>query len=766
MLHGTEGGAVLRRSLIIAALLAVPALVLAKEAENAGIEEIIVTAQKRVQNLQDASVSVTAVTADRLAAAHALNLEDTQYVAPSLTVGNNGGFAKIFMRGIGLSEQTAGIDPSVALHVDGAVVNNPVAQFTSVFDLERIEVLRGPQGTLYGRNATGGAVNLVTAKPTDVFGGYARVTHGDHNLNIVELAAGGPLIPGRVLGRGAFRINSHDGYGINETTGNPVDDANQVSARGQLKFLFSDDVSLLLAGESYREDDAARSLKFKQPTFPDYATSSNPRALQPIGLGGYPTGGPRDIASEVDPQNRVQTWALTATLDWRLNSIFAIRSIMNYRDTRGFLVEDFDMSSVVNRPDVTGFPPSIHIQEVTSDQFSEELQLNFASDRAFGTAWNMDGILAAYYFTESSFEDNRTGLSPVRVPPSQAGLTTQRVILFGDGQADSYALFGNTTLHFNEQWGLKLGGRFTHEKRSVDNSGTIVVANGLGPTIHQALADERSFSKFTPEIGMEWKPTTDVLLYYTYSQGFKTGAGILGNLEQGISRPETIHNHELGFKSMFLDRRLLLNIAAFSYRLSDLQVGRTIPDPVRGFIQRFENAAELKGDGVEVEAKYVPVRALRLDATVAYLNARFGEFMSINQLDPNIILNPTSLPLISLAGNRPRQSPEWSYDLHGEVDFGHQANDRHFTLAADVTHKGEQFFSEFNSPVFRQGPYTLVDGSLSYGPGDGAWSVSLWGKNLADKLVSSGAFAVSLSRTVGQTFLPPRQYGLSVDVKF
>ena len=165
---------------------------------------------------------------------------------------------------------------------------------------------------------------------------------------------------------------------------------------------------------------------------------------------------------------------------------------------------------------------------MTSEQFSQELQLNFSTDEVFNTPFKVDGILAAYYFNEDSFEDNRTGLSPVRVPVAQAGLTTQRVILFGDGKSESWAVFGNATIHFNDQIGLKLGGRFTHESRSVDNSGTIVVANGLGPTIRQALADDRSFSDFTPEIGLEWKPAEDVMLYYTYSEGFKTGAGVAG----------------------------------------------------------------------------------------------------------------------------------------------------------------------------------------------------------------------------------------------
>lgn len=738
--------------------------------EGIGYGEIIVTAQKRAQSLQDVSIPVSAIGTERLADAQVLSLEDVQQLAPSLSVGNNGGVAKIFMRGIGLSEQTAGVDPSVALHVDGAVVNNPIAQFTSVFDLERIEVLRGPQGTLYGRNATGGAINLITNKPTEQFEGYARGTYGNYDLMVTEFAAGGPIIGETVLGRAAFRINSHSGYGINEVTGNDIDDAKQMSARGQLKFQLAPAADVLVSAEWYREDDAGRSLKYKQPTF-DYLNLGNHPALRPFGLGGFATGGPRNVASEVDPQNRVETWALTAIANYDISDVFSITNIANYRELDSTRAEDFDVSSVVNRFDLTGRPATIHYQEFTSEQFSNELQLNFSSDNVFGSGKRAEGLLAFYYFTEDSFEDNRTGPSPKPVPPEQASLMTQRVVLLGWGEAQSYAVFANATIHLNDQWGVKLGGRYTHESRAIDNSSIVILANNRRLT--RALADERSFSDFTPEVGLEFRPNDDILLYYTYAEGFKTGAGLLGNLDQGISDPETITNHELGVKSSFFDQRLIANVTAFSYRLKDLQVGRTVPTNASGtgFAQRFENATSLKGEGVEVEIKARPVPQLRLEAGAAYLDARFGEFESINQLDPEIILGPIaspprSPPVISLAGDRPRQSPKWSYTLHADADLMEFNSGGRIVAAGDLSYKGEQFFSEFNAPVFRQAPYTLIDASLTYRAPLDRWSLSIWGKNLADKLVSGGAFAVSLTRTVGQTFLAPRLYGATLGVNF
>src|SRR5687768_1529009 len=201
--------------------LATPLMVRAAE-----LEEVIVTAQKREQSLQDVSLAVTAVSADDLFRSNISSIEDLQHRVPGVTFGNDFAFAKLFIRGVGLNSSFAGIDPSVALHVDGAVVAQAAAQFGSLFDLERVEALRGPQGTLYGRNATGGSINLVTAKPTQTFGGYTNLTVGGSDLSYgVDSALSGPLTD-TVLGRVAVHYLHHDGYGEHTGTGKDIDDLN------------------------------------------------------------------------------------------------------------------------------------------------------------------------------------------------------------------------------------------------------------------------------------------------------------------------------------------------------------------------------------------------------------------------------------------------------------------------------------------------------------------------------------------------------------
>jgi iron complex outermembrane receptor protein len=721
------------------------------------LQEVIVTAQKREQSLQDVSLAVSAIDSATLTENFVLSLEDVQHIAPSMTFGNSLGFAKVFIRGIGLNEQTTGIDPSVALHVDGVVINQPVGHFTSVFDLDRVEILRGPQGTLYGRNATGGSVNLITAKPTDTFEGYARATVGNYDLFVAEAALSGPLLGERVKGRVAMRSNNRNGYGINEATGSDVDDADTIAARAHLQFDITDRIDLLLSAEVFDESDRALGLKYKRETYTNWASFPPAQAAlaRPLGLGGFPVR-TRNFASEFDPSSDIETWGTTGTLTWRLSDRFTLVNIAGYREVDSTFIQDLDMSAVANGVDTTGQPPSIQTRFISNHQASDELQLQFSSER-------LNGLFALFYFREGLIGDNRSGQTPgARSEP------IQRVVLVGEGEAESFAAFTHLTYDLTETFAIKAGGRYTDEKRSIENVGRIqLIQNGmLGVILNQALTDAASFDEFTMLGGLEWRPAADLLLYYTYSEGFKAGVGLLGQFETGIAEPETVQSHEVGAKSQWLDGRLTANAAVFHYNLQNLQLGRTLPDPARGFINRFENAAGLKGDGVETELAWLPTDRLRFAAAVDYLDAKFTRFQTVDQFNPLLAINPMgTAPLTDYTGNRPRNSPEWSYSLRGEYTTP-LASEAQLTFAADVSYKSEQFFSEFNDPVEGTGAYTLLDARISYRAANERWSASLWGKNLTDELVESGSFAVSLSRTIGRTYLPPRTYGVTFDYRF
>jgi len=782
-------------------LVAMPAL--AQE-----LEEVVVTAQKREQSLQDVSAAVTAVGSDRLENSHIANLEDLQLIVPTVTFGNDFNMAKIFIRGVGANTSTTGSEPGVALHVDGAVVARAEAQRTSLFDLERVEVLRGPQGTLYGRNATGGSINLITAKPTAELDGLARLTVGNFDRVDAEAAVGGPLTSW-LRGRIAVKSEDHSGFGLNPVTGHDVDDLNRRMGRIHLQFLPSENLDVLLTGEWFRENDASSAVKFRRETFPGDAERFA------SGIGGYASKR-RDLASEFDPHTDTDTWATTATLRWKLNDALTLTSINNYRDFETSLTQDLDVSAIVNAVALTGQASTIQRRDVESQQYSSELQLSFAGQ-------TLNGVLGLFYFNENQRPTDTVGLGPVFGEPTATAilagrgvslatayalcnigahtsgingtnpLPPKRVCIHSDLDTEAYAAFGQAVIGLGRFAGgldsvsLKLGGRYSWEERKSRNPAYIIGAGGAGPAVTLfnsaprtaanplGTAVQRKFSDFTPEGGFEWRASEDVMLYYTYSEGFKSGAGENAAGSITIVGPETIRNHEVGLKSEWFDRRLALNVSAFTYDLKGLQINKTVSGGPAGFITIFENAADVSADGVEVELFGNPIERVRLNGSLAWLHSEFDDFVTADPLDPRNVptppggSNPPPITLvpIQLAGNPTRNSPEWSANLHLEYDLpGEVFAGGRFTLAADASYKDNIFFTEFNRLIEGSRAYTMFDASARYSSADSKVLAELWVKNLTDEFREASTFALATARTLGVTYLPPRTYGLTVSYRF
>jgi len=692
------------------------------------LEEVVVTAQKREESLQDVNVAVTALRDEQLARQQITNIQDLQMLVPSVSAGHDFAFPKLFVRGIGLSSSFTGVDPSVALHVDGAYVSQSTVQLGSFFDLDRIEVLRGPQGTLYGRNATGGSFNLITRKPTEEFEGYARVTAGNYELVRLEGALGGPITD-KILGRIAFWSDNRNGYGENIVSDDDIDDSGKQAVRGHLQFNLTENIDLLLSAEWFNVNDSGLGMKFRRESFPDSPAFPFP------GAGGTAPG-IRDIASEINHTNDRNTWSITGTLNVRLNENFQLKSITNYRDVETFLRQDLDFSSNINDDGQT--------LNITSEQFSEELQLIYDGDR-------LHGLVAVYYFTEELFGSNRIHFAD-HIPTGRTVLD-----LRGDVDIEAAAVFGNLTYDLTDQISLNAGGRYSYEKRTGVHQQFV---NFVPPPVvvpDPPFENGGSFNDFTPSLGIEWRPMDDILLFFTYSEGFKSGVIQTGQLIP-IVDPETIDNYEFGFKSTLLDQRLRLNVSGFFYDFSDLQVSRTQPVPGGGFETLFENAASAEGHGVEVESTWLVTENFTLGGFVSYLNAEFTEFETDNPLDIGVNIQ-------SLAGNSLRQSPEWSGTVRGQYEFN-LANGGTISLGADVAYKDEQFFTEFNDDIAGADAYTLFNADIRYTSPSEKITFQVWGKNITDEVVTSGGFVISTGRVIARTLLPPATYGVTVGYNF
>lgn len=696
--------------------------------------EIIVTAQKRAQNLQDVSLSISALSAQKLTDNQISDVTDLAASVPNVTVGNGYGLAQITIRGIGVTNPFTGADPSVALHVDGAVVAQSAAQIAAFFDLERIEVLRGPQGTLYGRNATGGVVNLITAKPTRDLTGYIRATYGNFDLITVEAAVGGPIAGDKVLGRIAVRTEDRSGYGINEFSGREIDDAKHRAIRGHVQFLPTEDVSLLLTGDWYREDDSAFGPKFRAESYPGTTIPQLVAASTPATRASNTN---RNIKSEIDTQNARETWAITATLDWQLNESMKLRSLTNYRSFFFDTIWDFDTASNVSN--------SVQAQYVTSKHYSEELQLTYDSGP-------VNALLAAYYYNEKITGDNRVGTRPRR--RTAPGLQGLFLSFQGKVDVESYALFGNVSYDLTDQLVLNAGGRYTHEKRTGVIFTTIVPVSP-NPT---RFATGGSFNDFSPKVTLEWRPVDDVMLYGTWSKGFKSGIILVGAASP-ILEPEKVTNYEIGLKSTFLDRALTFNLSAFYADYRNLQVSKVVPAVSTPTVMTiFENAAEATMKGLEAEIVVVPAAGLQFDSSIGYLDARFDDYLSANALElPNA-------PIRQLKGRRLPFAPKWSVAA-GAQYTAELGNGAELRIRGDLNYKSRFFSDQYNN--FRLSEtYTTVDANIRYTSPGRRFFGQLWVKNLTDEFYWAGSAANGTSRMIMGNPGEPRTYGATIGYNF
>jgi iron complex outermembrane recepter protein len=798
-------------------------------AAAAELEEITVTAQRREQSLQETSVAVTAVSSDRLQAAQINNIEDLQLIVPSVYFGNDFNMAKLTIRGVGANTSTTGSETGVAMHVDGAVVSRAEAQLTSLFDLERVEVLRGPQGSLYGRNAVGGSINLITAKPTKDFGGYARLSYGDYQYVNFEGALSGPLVGERILGRLAVKDENRDGFGRNPVTGNDIDDLDRRMARGLLQFNITDQVDALLTGEYYKQEDRSRALKYLRDAFPGVVRLTS-GGCQPVGSPCTYATNRRDIASEIDPFTDTKTWAVTGTINWHLTDALTLSNITNYRDFKTVIGQDLDLAATANSLATTGFNTTYQRRDVDSEQTSSELQLKFESER-------VNGVFGLFYLDETQRPVDTVGLNaffgqahilPVLANPaigafppiSATGLqidgvnvpatpidplfaaqlcntaeyvnidpanppAPKRVCIHSDLGTEAYAAFGQVNLTFGD-WILKLGGRYSDEERTASNPSIVLARNGLGPvllTSAEGTFNKRDFHDFTPEAGLTWRRSKDLMIYYTYSEGFKAGAGenaapgAATNFVSVIVDPEKIRHHEIGLKSTWLENRLALNVAAYAYDLDGQQINKTLSGGPAGFSTIFQNAAQTSAEGVELEMFASPTDRFRASGGISYLHSRYDDFLTKDPLDPRNVsggapagnpatdfVPPNGVPDVQLAGNPTRNSPDWSGNLHAEYDFPLAAGT--LTLMGDVSYKDDVFFTEFARPLEGQDAYTILDLQLRFAAGNGRWTAELWGKNITDEEVVSSTFQLATARVLGATYMPPRTYGITFGYRF
>lgn len=696
------------------------------ELQAQALEEVIVTAQHREESLQDVPIAITAIGSEDIRTADISDINAISLRTPGFSMGNfNPAQPQLFIRGVGSNADGAGEDQSVVLFMDGVYLGRTAGQAFDLFDLERLEVLRGPQGTLYGKNAAGGALNIITQKPTEELEAALELSAGDMGYWGTRGKVSGPL-GDSMAGKISFTHKERDGYV--ESIVADLDDFNDFDSsgiRGQLLAQPSDTLELLFSAD-YSEDERTSP---GRNTGTEYIQGAIVKA-SPFNPDFY-----ENMLTE-EPHAKTDTWGVSLQADWDID-MGTFTSITAYREANAdvrdiaFSVayEYLGLGSLDNRFDEDG------------QQFSQELR--FAADAGDKLFWQ-----AGLYYLNEDVDRNESndivcgllcGVSPATpIFLPQAG--TQQ-----SNETNSYGIFAQGTWTFNEQWDVTVGARYTYEEKDASNIGTPDGAFSILEAYDVEMDDD--WDAFTPKVAVNYHIGENLTTYATVSTGFKSG-GYQGMAptEVAASTPfdeETVTNYELGIKGTVLDNTLRFSATAFYMQYDDLQVlvqtvqASGLPGPLL-----TQNAGEAESQGFEADAQWQLHEYWQLSGTYAYLDTEYTELEG--SLAPH-------------EGNNLRNAPENAVSL--SVIFDYPLTSGHLNARADYTYKDDAYQDVSNSEEAKMESYDLLNLRVAYSSESDKWELAGWVKNATDEeymLHNS-----TLNPGLAQLILPaaPRTYG-------
>ena len=708
-------------------------------AQDNALEEVVVTATKRSVALQDLAGSANVLGADKLGPGGIQEVRDMQVDIPNLSLGDQFGFARVFMRGIGMTSIDIGGEGAVAFLQDGAIVPRPAAQLMGMFDLDQVEVLRGPQGTLYGRGATAGAINMVTAKPGKELGGYLSVTAGNYGLAQFKGAIDVPM-GDAVSMRLAGSLDSRDGYGNNIFTGSDINDRDASAYRATFVYDAGGPLTATLSAQYYEEDDNNYAFSY----FGQSEGSSIPVPFGVPILGGNTVGmvggGFYDINSDQEPINDRDGQLINLTIDYAFNDRWSLKSITSSQSMDRFLRDDLDST------DANLFGQNNYTEE--SDSFGQELILNYSADR-------LDVLGGVMYFEEDLYGEVRVPLTNLcfLLAPAACGTPVGDFLNGGnylqDGEVDieAWGAYVEANYSISDKWSVIAGLRYNYEER--DGTGSFIFdAISLNVPTNQ----RESWNDLTPRITLQYSPNDNMLLYATYTEAFKSGVINTGSTSPPLD-PETVDAFEVGLKGQNASGTLRYSVAAFFYDYQDMQISFVDETSTVSTV----NAAEAENSGIELEVDGSLGNGFAFDFYLTYLNAEYQEFFNGDYANGFAItdLSGNTLP------NAPESTAKLGLTWEGAVGGGT------LTVRGEAYYQDDVYFTEWNREDAYQKSYEQINASVDYSWND-QWLLSLWGRNLSDEEVMSNNIITAPlydSLRVGAV-LPPRTYGATVTYQF
>ncbi|THD36082.1 MAG: TonB-dependent receptor [Sphingomonas sp.] len=696
----------------------------AAQDDSAG-PDIIITARRREESLLKVPVAVTAVTGAQLEKIGAVDLTDIQTVSPNTTLkdarGTNSTLAA-FIRGVGQQDPVPGFEAGIGIYLDDVYLNRPQAAVLDIYDVDRIEVLRGPQGTLYGRNTIGGAVKYVTKRLPDTFSASLRGAYGSYNQadGIISLSA--PIGSMLRVGVSGARL-TRDGFGRNLTLGIPNYNKDIWAGRGTVEFETPDSGLFVRITGDYTHDKSAPRNGHR--LFAGMLTGS------PVLANVYDTNAGLNF-----PKEDVWAGGLSMAVTAKLGGGFTLRSISAWRKDRSFTPIDFDAT-----PSVDVDVPAVYRNEQTSQEF----QLLYASDK-------LNGLVGFYYLGAKA----ATGFD-VLLNTTLANLDAYTA---GDVRTETSSVFADFTYDFTPQLSLSVGGRYTWDQRK----SFIYKANFLGGPLFGATSEfggnptlnlgastnfrgEANFKRFTPRVSLSFKPNGNHMFYASYSEGFKgggfdprgSGTSAPDVNQDGVRsyqeiynylafKPEVVKSFELGWKGSALDRRLTWSLAGFHANYQNVQIPGSVACIIGG-VQSFcgitTNAAKARINGVEFEGNAVLARGfagagsnVTLSTAIGYIDPKYESYIGPTGAEVSQYRQFQNTPKWTLAGTLAANLPVGPGSINASTTVSYRSLTHQFEVA---------------SPFLDQPGYTLWDANLNYTFGSkGQYSIGLHAKNITD----------------------------------
>jgi iron complex outermembrane recepter protein len=745
------------------------------------VDTITVTARKREENLQTVPIAITAFTGESLLERGLTNLMEVGSFAPNVNMaaaagGSGGGTnAQIYIRGIGQTDFLFTTDPGVGIYIDGVYHPRTLGGVMDLLDLERVEVLRGPQGTLFGKNTIGGAINIISSKPTGDTGGYGELVVGKFNRIDGRGSFEFPVVEDKLFAKVSFSSKNRDGNGrrLDFTTGELIDktgNENEAAGRVALRYVPDENITFDLIGDYSR---------VREQSVPTVLLNADPLGGAPIALWNALIGGPAgtpfdgryisgdpDVSFGTGPNNsNLTAWGVNLTAEWDAGPV-TIKSITAYREMEALFGRDGDGSPL----------PIVETNQAQDqNQISQEIQVIGASfdDR-------LNWVVGGFYFNEFGRDDNdvvlTSGLfgafealpgpingSPLAMPTAPGGPGNPINValdldfdVFNEIDITSYAAFTQGTFDVTDKLSLTGGARLTYEKKDYFLNHFKVAS--MAPIVFMETVND-DWTAVTYEGTADYQLTDDMLVYAKASRGFKSGGfngRPINDGSVGAYDPEFLFSIEGGLKSDWWDHRLRLNGAVFYYDYKDLQLTSVATDAFGALALIVINGGDAQAWGVEAEIEAQPIEGLDIRGSFGYIDLEY------TRLEASAIAG-AGIP--GLGAALPK-APELTGSLSAQYtvpvqDYGN------LSIRGDWTYRSENFPNVQNSQAIKQRAHSIVNARIAFEDPDNGWVLAVFMTNVTNvRFVESGLSAITSFGTEEGFFSRPREWGVSVKKTF